>query len=440
MLEAIVDRQVAFYFVGAAIAIGIVAKLMAGISLKRLVKAASNMSKSNHSLMRLVRAKFEHACMVSDRVQNVGAFVDKYVYEYRVLGLRLHSLKRLERASIWLCALFAAVGAGLAYYEDGLGRNVYQYGIVGGAGVLVLFICHNLTDEQYQIRAARMYMVDFLENTYAHRYEKKNQKGFQVTVQRAPADLQPEAVYANAAMPEVPYTDPNRQEVPLVNDPMVQPEKDMPVREPAPQPAPMPPTSPQRHPSNGGVVLQMEDGEDIPPDDYDYARARSDMPSKEEYASQRNVSGCGSESGYAQNSGGRAYGANQYEANQYGANQYGANQYASREMQHQSARESYPDGRDQRNRASENRKDRGKHRRTGEILRGKGQADPQVQPVSSGYVQAAGGYAPSGPAMENGRFAGQAPGGTDNGIHDNPERQDIPKEARIREILEEFLT
>lgn len=430
MLEAIVDRQVVFYFVGAAVAVGILAKLMAGISLKRLVKAASNMSKSDHSLMRLVRAKFEHACMVSDRVQNVGAFVDKYVYEYRVLGLRLHSLKRLERASVWLCALFAAVGAGLTYYVDGLGRNVYQYGIVGGAGVLILLIFHNLTDEQDQIRAARMYMVDFLENTYAHRYEKKNQKGFQVTVQRAPDSPQPEAVYANAAMPEVPYTDPNRQEMPQVNDPMVQPEKDMPVREPTPQPAPVP-----RHPSNGGVILQMEDGEDIPPDDYDYVRTREDMPSEEEYASQRNSSRRGGENGYARTSGDRAYGTNPY-----GANPYGAAPYAARELQYQSAGEDYPDNKDHQNRPPENRKERGKHRRTGEILRGRGQADPQVQPVSSGYVQAAGGYAHSGSGMENGKFAGQSPGGADDGIQDHPERQDVPKEARIREILEEFLT
>lgn len=44
------------------------------------------MSKSNHPLMRLVRAKFEHACMISDTVENVGVFVDKYLYEYKVCG------------------------------------------------------------------------------------------------------------------------------------------------------------------------------------------------------------------------------------------------------------------------------------------------------------------------------------------------------------------
>ena len=112
----IIARQVVFYVAGAVAAIGIIAKLVAGISLKRLVRASSNMNKSNHALMRLVRAKFEHACMVSDKVQNVRAFVEKYVYEYRIIGLRLHSWRRLERTAIWLYALVCAFGAGAEYY------------------------------------------------------------------------------------------------------------------------------------------------------------------------------------------------------------------------------------------------------------------------------------------------------------------------------------
>lgn len=60
---------------GAGAAIGVLSKLIAHFTLRRMVKAASRMSKSNHKLMRLVRAKFEHASMVSDKVQNVEAFV-----------------------------------------------------------------------------------------------------------------------------------------------------------------------------------------------------------------------------------------------------------------------------------------------------------------------------------------------------------------------------
>ena len=52
------------------------------------------MSKSNHPLMRLIRAKFEHACMVSDKVQNV---IDIKLYGDVVKAV----IKTGEEVTIW---------------------------------------------------------------------------------------------------------------------------------------------------------------------------------------------------------------------------------------------------------------------------------------------------------------------------------------------------
>ena len=185
MLEMFVVRETVFFLTGVMIGIGAIARLITGISLKKLVRAASNMSKSNHPLMRLVRAKFEHGCMVSDKVQNVGAFVEKYLYEYRVLGVRLHTWRQWAKVSFWLCIIFGATGTALAYAAGEREQGLYRYGILGGVGALALFILRMLADDAYQLEAAKTYMVDFLENTYAHRYAKANQKEIQVTVQRA---------------------------------------------------------------------------------------------------------------------------------------------------------------------------------------------------------------------------------------------------------------
>ena len=171
MLEMFVVRETVFFLTGVMIGIGAIARLITGISLKKLVRAASNMSKSNHPLMRLVRAKFEHGCMVSDKVQNVGAFVEKYLYEYRVLGVRLHTWRQWAKGSIWLCFIFGATGTALAYAAGEREQGLYRYGILGGTGALALFLLRMLADDAYQLEAAKTYMVDFLENTYAHRYE-----------------------------------------------------------------------------------------------------------------------------------------------------------------------------------------------------------------------------------------------------------------------------
>ena len=172
MLEMVLDRHMIVILIGGAAAVGVVSKILAGASLRRLVRAAGNMGKSSHPLIRLVKARFEHACMVSDRVQNVEVFVEKYLHEYRTAGLKLHTWRRLERAGVWLCLLFGLAGAGAWYGVYGMSDGVLQYA-AGGAGAAVLVFLFQLTgDERYQLTVIRNYMVDHLENVCAHRYEK----------------------------------------------------------------------------------------------------------------------------------------------------------------------------------------------------------------------------------------------------------------------------
>ena len=74
MLEMLLDKKLLFVLMGILTGLGVVDKCIVSMTMKRMVEAAGSMSKSNHPLMRLVRAKFEHACMISDTVENVGDY------------------------------------------------------------------------------------------------------------------------------------------------------------------------------------------------------------------------------------------------------------------------------------------------------------------------------------------------------------------------------
>lgn len=176
MLKTMVDYDVMFYVMGVVALVGVCSKMISQLALKRLVRAAGNMNKSTHKLMKLMRAKFEHACMVSDRVQNVNAFVEKYVFEYRVLGLRLHTWQQLLRQSMWACMLLGAMGAGMYYRTYGMGETVYHYGGIGASLMVLLFLLQVTTDERYLLKNAEIYMIDYLENVCMHRYEKTCQR------------------------------------------------------------------------------------------------------------------------------------------------------------------------------------------------------------------------------------------------------------------------
>lgn len=169
------DTNIIMYLMIAVGIIGVLAKIVNQLTLRRMVKAAGNMPKSTHKLIKLVRAKYEHACMIHDAVENVGAFVEKYIYEYRGFLFRVHTWRQLETQSIWFAGILAVLGGGGHYLAHGFCEGMFQYLTAGAAEMIALFVIRQLSDEPYKMNAAKVYMVDYLENVCAHRYKKVKQ-------------------------------------------------------------------------------------------------------------------------------------------------------------------------------------------------------------------------------------------------------------------------
>lgn len=175
MLEGLAaDTRVITYLMAAVGVLGIIAKIVNHFTLNRLVKAAGNMPKSTHRLIKLVRAKYEHACMIRDSVENINAFVEKYIYEYRGFLFRIHTWRQVEILSVWFAGILAALGASVLYFYSGFSESVYQYIAAGIAEVVLLSVVMRLSDEPYKVNAVKMYMTDYLENICTFRMRKQN--------------------------------------------------------------------------------------------------------------------------------------------------------------------------------------------------------------------------------------------------------------------------
>lgn len=171
--ELATDTGVIIYLMTAIGILGVLAKIINQLTLHRLVKAAGNMPKSTHRLIKLVRAKYEHACMIHDSVENINAFVEKYIYEYRGFLFRIHTWRQIEMLSVWFAGILAAMGASLNYLSSGFTESVYQYIAGGLAEIVLLSVIMRLSDEPYKINAVKMYMVDYLDNICAFRLKKQ---------------------------------------------------------------------------------------------------------------------------------------------------------------------------------------------------------------------------------------------------------------------------
>lgn len=188
MLETIVKQEIIFYVMGILVVPGILAKLVTYFTVRRMVDAAGEIQKSNHRLMRLIKAKFEHASMISDRVQNVEAFVNKYIYEYKVWGVRLSTWKAVPKKVLWIVSILGVFAIFESYRMEAFGLMTIKYMQWTGVFVLFLILFGFVANEETGLNAAKNYIVEYLENVCIHRYAKANR----IVEEARPEEAQPE--------------------------------------------------------------------------------------------------------------------------------------------------------------------------------------------------------------------------------------------------------
>ena len=167
--------KIIFYAMGVLLGISLLAKLISAVTIRKMVKEAAKIQKSDHKLMKLIKAKFEHASMVSDRVQNVGAFVDKYLYEYKICGIRLHTWQNIPKRGFFIIVILGVFTVCESFRVEGMTMTTAGYIQWTGIFLLLLLLIQFVSVEKAQLKAARNYMVDYLENVCVHRYAKKHQ-------------------------------------------------------------------------------------------------------------------------------------------------------------------------------------------------------------------------------------------------------------------------
>ena len=86
MLEKIMEANIILWIMCGIIAVGILGKIITVVTLGKLVKASGEMGKSTHKLMKLVKAKFEHTIMVSEKVENIHAICGENIFLIIVYG------------------------------------------------------------------------------------------------------------------------------------------------------------------------------------------------------------------------------------------------------------------------------------------------------------------------------------------------------------------
>ena len=150
-----------------------VIKLFVSRMYRRLIRAAGQMGKSEHPLMKMLLKKFETCYQLKMGVENVEIFVDKYLNSYRAAGVHLYTWEVLGDVMFGITLLTSLLANLYIAVLDSDRRIMMEFLFVGIAicGIIILEdICLNL---RFRRKRLLVEVRDYLENIYKPRLENQ---------------------------------------------------------------------------------------------------------------------------------------------------------------------------------------------------------------------------------------------------------------------------
>nr|MCR5608705.1 hypothetical protein [Lachnospiraceae bacterium] len=147
---------------------------------KNLKKAIMNLENTNDIYLKKMKKNFSDKCKNMENVYNVDSFVDKCVYNYEFLGIKLFTLKKIcgqVRVIVWMVSmLFVAI----AYFYDSGKSNLLltiTCSILCTGFMELLFKNVDNVDEGKMLKA---YATDYLENNIKAKYIISNKNDINI--------------------------------------------------------------------------------------------------------------------------------------------------------------------------------------------------------------------------------------------------------------------
>lgn len=188
MLQRILMETVWGRAIFALTAAGILLRMIAILSYKRMKNAAENPSKTKQQWVLLLKKRYESYERFG-RIKNVEAFVEHYFTRKGIMGIPLSVWDKSGMLLAVMAGFVGICGAAASYAGGESLRQMAGYLLVGGisaAGLLMLHICGDSTHTKRQILVA---LTDSLANGTSQRNgsQEKNVKDKPLTKEEVDA-------------------------------------------------------------------------------------------------------------------------------------------------------------------------------------------------------------------------------------------------------------
>ena len=132
---------------------------------RKLVRAAGQMGKSEHPLMKMLLKKFETCYQLKMGVENVEVFVDKYLNSYKKAGIHLYTWEILGEVLFGITLLTSLL--------SNLYITVISFLLIGIAMCGLIILEDIILNVRFKRQQLMVEIRDYLENIYKPRLENQ---------------------------------------------------------------------------------------------------------------------------------------------------------------------------------------------------------------------------------------------------------------------------
>ena len=112
----LLQNGTALYLLAAICLIGLVSKLIAKNSYKRMIKESNNMAMTKNKYLRTLKQKAEDAYRINQGISNTRVYLEKQLLDARVGALTAEDWAGFSSQITWLCLLAGGTLSCLSYW------------------------------------------------------------------------------------------------------------------------------------------------------------------------------------------------------------------------------------------------------------------------------------------------------------------------------------
>lgn len=167
----LLQNGTALYLLMAICLLGLVSKMIAKNSYKRMIKESNNMAMTKNKYLRNLKQKAEDSYRINQGISNTRVYLEKQLFDARIGAMTPEGWAGFSSQITWLCLLAGGALSFLSYWYRCDSYYIVLYGTVGILAAVLNMIVENGTGLEARRQQLIINLQDYLENTLWHRME-----------------------------------------------------------------------------------------------------------------------------------------------------------------------------------------------------------------------------------------------------------------------------